>query len=157
MSLKIHGIGETFNVNQVIGKNLIAAVNVNVRSTANISSKSNILYVAKAGEIVGNVYSYVYGKGADAAKVFWMLDKDESHGYRFVLHTATSFRYGNLQDQGAKTTKEQTEEQKKKDAENSGNWWDKLGLNADTLKKGALIVGGILALKLLFNSSGKNQ
>lgn len=156
LQVHIGNIGETFNASQIIGKNLKAAVNINVRRTADVSSPSNILYVAKAGEIIGNVYSYVYGKGKDAAKIFWMLDKDQSHPYRFVLHNPNAFHFQNLKDQGSKTIKEETEEQKKKEAENSGSWFDNLNV-PDLLKKGAYIVGGLLLGKWIIEAAMSNK
>ncbi len=157
--IHVGNIGETFNPTQLVGKNLRATVNINVRKWAGIDPK-NVLYVAKAGDDIGNVYSYLYGKGVDADKLWWMLGSDSTRPIRYVLHNANAFHFGNLKDQGAKTTKEEAEEQKKKDEENNGNWWDKLGLNSDLLKKGAYVVGGVLLAKWiivdgLFKSKNK--
>jgi len=115
----------TVNAADIIGKTLIAKTNVNIRSSPTTNAK--VLSVAKSGNNVGIVYSWVYGKDAKGVKdgsVWWQLE-----GEGFVKHVTGWYDYKSLQDQGVKTTAEKLEEKKEEDK----GWGDKL---ADFLKGG---------------------
>jgi len=145
----IGNIGETFNVKQIIGKTLIAKARVNVRSSANMTNDSNILYRSEIGDIIGIVSSWVQ-KGN---QLWWEFEPDNKYSYRYCLHSSGSFDVKSLKEQGALTPK-QEEEKKKAEEKSDSSFWDTLfgGSGSGSGMKTLKTVGIIAAVLIVVNS-----
>jgi len=119
----------TYSAADVIGKDLFAKVNINVRS--NSTTNSTKLQTIKSGARVGRVYSYVKGydeKGVADGSLWWMLEEKFNGVTGFVKHQQGWYDVKSLKEQGLQT-------QDEKDAEKAAEdmpWYEKL---ANELKK----------------------
>ena len=143
--IRITGTGDNlFNADQIIGKSLIAKKAVKLYRTADDSTK--VIYTVPAGSPVGVVYSWI---GGNAAPLYWAFYDAQQKPY-YAKHEPGMFSVQALEDQGALNVKEQTEEAKKKEAENDGSFLPDIpnpfGGNSKNLKYigiGLGILGGV--------------
>jgi hypothetical protein len=108
-----------YSADEVIGKNLFAKKTVNIKKLPDSSSET--LYVAKRGDNVGQVYSFV----ERGAKVWWQLLPKGSNlsAYQggYAMHESDAFDLEKLKSQGLLTDQQM---QENKDKENE-TLWDK--------------------------------
>lgn len=141
----------TYNADQIIDKSLIARKDITLRRRPDPSSP--VIYTVPAGQVVGRVYSYTGGHGLP---LWWMFYDSKGKTY-YVLHEVNAFDIDALIDQGALNVKEERQqEEAKKKANNSPlpGLPDLLGGGgggdfSKTLRTGALVVAGALAVSLL--------
>jgi len=98
---KTRHIGELFSAADIVGKDLFAKANVNIRVLPDVTSK--IVQTAKAGSRLGTVYSYVNRNG----QIWWYLNNPTG----YVLHNASYLDTKALKEQGAKSTEQKIQEQ----------------------------------------------
>lgn len=138
----------SFIADQIIGKTLVARRAVQLRRYA--ADNGKIIYTAQRGETVGTVESFVGGN--ERGPVWWMFYDNKGEPY-YTKHDEGAYDFQSLRDQGAMTTKEQTEQRKKKEQEQSGGGgglFDGLGKDFNkTLTIGAYVVAGALAISFL--------
>lgn len=135
------------SVNQVIGKTLFAAKNVQAFSAAK-PEKQYFLYTIKKGEPVGVVYSYVQ----DSKGVIWWMFYDKNNKSFYVIHTPDSFSLSALKEQGTKTEKEIQDE---KDDEDKP-WYEKILSDAGSFAtKAAIGVGAFLIIRDVIKNKTK--
>lgn len=127
----------TFSAEQIIGKTLIARQNVPIKRMP--AAAAPVVYTAKPGSYVGSVYSWVM----DGPDLYWQYYDENSKPY-YTLHRPGLFSIDSLQDQGALTVKEQTEQAA------GVSVFDKVlqGLSS-TAKTAILIVAGAVAVSYL--------
>jgi len=132
------------SVDQVIGKDLWAKKKVNAMNRP--SDFAGVMKEIGAGEKVGRVYSWVWGKdsnGNNTDEIFWMIDKDTNKPYfTYVKHNPSAFSWKDLKQQGALTVEEEIEEEEEKDM----SFTDKIWRDIKKTAKPVLIVGGILGV-----------
>lgn len=163
MIVRINGIGTLVSVQQIIGKDLFATTNVNVRKYADPTlSKDSILYTSKPGERLGRVYSWVTRPGSKSGQDVWyMLEAEGKTPVRWVNHHPTNLSLKKLIEQGAKTIEQQRkeeEEQKKEDERGPLDWIKDLWNNSGGVLKYAVPVLIVLAgYKIVNNLTSKKQ
>jgi hypothetical protein len=92
---------DTFSVDQIVGKTLIANRNTSVYDAPYDSA--NVIATITAGNPVGVVYSYLEPDPADGrTQLFWMF-QDASGGYYYVPHAVGQFNISSLVQQGVLT------------------------------------------------------
>lgn len=142
-----------FSADQIIGKQLVAKRSVPIYDDATYKPNRNRLDVIRPGQTVGTVYSYVGGKGANLLN--WQFYDKNNKAY-YALHDDTAFDVKSLQDQGALTTKEQTE---LKADENKGTlekFLEDLAGGAKNVGKYILIGGAaLIALNIILKNRNK--
>lgn len=116
-------MAKVYSAADVVGKDLFAKVNINVRSNA--TTESTKLATIKAGERVGTVYSYVYGKDKNGQRdgtVWWQLDGKFGGKTGYVKHQVGWYDVKALEAQGLQS--EEEKQQEKDDADKP--WYEKL-------------------------------
>ena len=93
----------TFSAEQIIGKTLIARQNVAIKRLPTLASP--VVYTAKPGSYVGTVYSWV----TEGPDLYWQFYDENGKAY-YSLHRPGLYSIDSLQDQGALTVKEQTDQ-----------------------------------------------
>lgn len=126
----------SYSAADIIGKTLIAKVNVPAYSYANDSAQPILTY--KPGQTIGVVEGYV-SPASGRTNFYWQL-KSPTGKYYYVKHFANSFSLKALEDQGTKTTKEKVKEKEKAEEQANKTTFDKV---AD-LVKGLAITAAIV-------------
>ena len=93
----------TYSAEQIIGKTLIARQNVAIKRLP--TSAAPVVYTAKPGSYVGTVYSWV----TEGPDLYWQFYDSNGKAY-YSLHRPGLYSIDSLQDQGALTVKEQTDQ-----------------------------------------------
>jgi hypothetical protein len=142
-----------YSAEQIVGKTLIAKRIVDVwNRVPDIPGATKIAGV-KAGMPVGVVYSWVQNS---QDKSYWWQFKNANGTFYYVQHAPGYFDIDALRQQGALSTLEQIELEKKKEEENRP-WYEKLGENVGKLvTNGVLLLGGFLLIREMIRSSKKN-
>ena len=131
----------TYSTADVIGKDLFAKVNINVRSNSTVNSTQ--LAKIKAGNRVGTVYSYVSGtdeKGQKDGSLWWMLEDKFGGKTGFVKHKVGWYDLKSLKEQGLQTQAEKDAEKEDEDKA----WYEKLGEGVLANVKKLVIVGAVV-------------
>ncbi|MEO6498294.1 MAG: hypothetical protein ABIN95_04745 [Mucilaginibacter sp.] len=143
----------TYNADQIIGKSLIAKKPVVLKRTANDSAKT--IYTVPVGGTVGVVYSYI---GGGSAPLWWMF-YDSNQATYYAKHESGLFDLDVLKDQGALDTKEQADQEKQKEADQSSmfpsipNPFDGFGKSLEkTLQTVAIVAAAVLIGSMLLKS-----
>lgn len=135
---------EGYSAAAIVGKVLDARSDVPIFS--NVPERGGKpIGTIKAGNTVGEVYSYITAKDGT---VWWQF-KNAGRWF-YAQHLTNAFDISSLRDQGVISVKEQTELAKKKEEEANASWYDKLfgsfGASGSLLPKIAL---GAAAVYLL--------
>lgn len=134
------GLGDTsttFSVDQIVGKTLIAKVDVTARTLPNDNAAAS--HTIKAGQAIGVVDTY-FSPAAGRSAVYWGFRFTDGKPF-YVKHVTGLFDVSNLKAEGAKDLA--TLQQEKEDAELKENdpvlyYIKKIALPA------ALIIGGVI-------------
>jgi hypothetical protein len=142
-----------FSADQIAGKQLVAKRSVPIYDLPTFDPLKKRIDVIRPGQTVGTVFSYVGGKGAKLLN-WQFIDKNNKTYY--ALHDETAFDVKSLQDQGALTTKEETE---LKADENKGTlekFLEDLAGGAKNVGKYILIGGAaLIALNIILKNRNK--
>jgi hypothetical protein len=131
--------GTTFPTSEIIGKTLIAKEPVPIYNPSGVWGETQPLRIIPAGGTVGVVFSYI--DGAPELPFFWIFNAANGTSY-VAEHKIGAFSVESLQQQGAQTTEELTEEE--------GSFFDMFsGDNVATLGKGALALGAAALLAVI--------
>lgn len=139
-----------YSAAQILGKTLIAKRIVDVYNRVPDMGGSKIIAGVKTGQPVGVVYSWVQNS---IDKSYWWQFRNNDGTFYYVKHAPGYFDIDALKQQGALSTLEQIEAEKKKEEENRP-WYEKLGENVGNLvTKGVLVLGGFLLIREMIRSS----
>jgi hypothetical protein len=139
----------TYSADQIIGKVLIAKKPVPVYDLPPYESSAKQIAVVKPGQTVGTVYSYV---GNKPGKFLCWQFYDKNNKAYYAAHVSGYYDIQSLKDQGALTTKEETE---LKADENKGTLEKLLG-GAKNVGKYILIGGAaLIALNIILKNRNK--
>jgi len=131
----------TYNANEIIGKSLIAKKPVPVKRLAMDSAPT--IYTVAPGATVGTVFSWL-DPNADRKNLYWIFFDAFNRAY-YVEHIEGRFDIKGLEAQGAETTEEKTEREKREN--------ETFGQTLERYAKSILIGGGaLIALGLVLKN-----
>lgn len=94
----------TYSASQIVGKSLIARQTVPIKRQPSKSAPT--VYTATPGTFIGVVYSWV----TEGPDLYWQFLDENGKPY-YTLHKPGLYSIDALQDQGALTVQEQTEQE----------------------------------------------
>lgn len=146
---------DIYNAGQVLGKTLIAQRIVDVYNKVPDMTGSKKIAGVKPGLSVGVVDSWVTNS---LDKSIWWQFRNTDGTFYFTKHEPGLYSINALKQQGALSTLEQIEEEKKKQEAADKPWYAWLGESAEkAITTGAIVIGVVIIAKAFITSQNNKK